>query len=151
MKTQKRDSSGRFTSAQAEARKQLVDKAQFPVFHDAVKAMDGETITQTLGKKQAEVERNTKHAQTERPITFITPDGLDVCGIEYTLIDSDGANIFRMAIEDEGAGAFIALKTDDSEIRLTHEELTELARNGETLCKQMDAQHIEPAKKEVRK
>lgn len=64
MKTQKRDSSGRFTSARAEARKQLIDRAQFLAFHDAVKAMDGETITQTLGKKQAEVERNVKHAQT---------------------------------------------------------------------------------------
>lgn len=64
MKTQKRDSKGRFTCAQSEARKQLIDRAQFLAFHDAVKAMEGETITQTLGKKQAEVERNTKHAQT---------------------------------------------------------------------------------------
>ena len=64
MKTQKRDSKGRFTSARAEARKQLIDRAQFLAFHDAVKAMEGETITQILGKKQAEVERNTKHAQT---------------------------------------------------------------------------------------
>ena len=64
MKTQKRDSKGRFTSARAEARKQLIDRAQFLAFHDAVKAMEGETITQILGKKQAEVERNVKHAQT---------------------------------------------------------------------------------------
>lgn len=90
----------------------------------------------------------TAETNAQRPITFITPDGLEVCGIEYTLIDSDGENIFRMAIEDEGAGAFVALKTDDSEIRLTYEELTALARNGETLCKQMDAQHVETPKKE---
>ena len=84
-----------------------------------------------------------KNAETNetRPITFNTPDGFTVCGIEYTLIDSDGDNVFRMAIEDEGAGAFVILKTDDNEIRITHEELTALAKNGETLCKQMDAQH----------
>ena len=83
---------------------------------------------------------------TERPITFNAPEGLDVCGVEFTLIDSDGDNVFRMAIEDEGAGAFIVLKADDNEIRLTHEELTAIAKNGETLCKQMDAQHKEASK-----
>ena len=65
MKTQKRDSSGRFTSELSEARKQFIDRSQFPAFSaEAVKAMDGETITQILGKKQAEVERNTKHVHT---------------------------------------------------------------------------------------
>lgn len=94
------------------------------------------------GSRMNKTKIKTAETNAQRPITFITPDGLDVCGIEYTLIDSDGANIFRMAIEDEGAGAFVVIKTDDSEIRLTSEELTALAKNGETLCKQMNEQHI---------
>ena len=63
-KAYKRDSNGRFTSAESEARKQLIDKAQFPAFAESVKAMTGETITQTLGKKQVEIESNGKHVQT---------------------------------------------------------------------------------------
>ena len=91
-------------------------------------------------------ENKNAEANTTRTIEFNTPKGLDVCGVEFTLIDSDGDNVFRMAIEDEGAGAFIILNADCNEIRLTHEELTNIAKNGETLCKQMDAQHKEESK-----
>ena len=55
------DSRGRFTSAQTEARKQLFDKVQFPAFTEAQNAMKDETIAQTLGKKQSEIE--SKHGK----------------------------------------------------------------------------------------
>ena len=83
------------------------------------------------GKRMSKHEN--KNEQTQRPPYQFNTPGLDVCGVEFTLIDSDGDNVFRMAIEDEGAGAFIVLKADDNEIRLTHEELTAIAKNGETL------------------
>ena len=55
------DSRGRFTSAQSQARKQLFDKVQFPAFTEAQNAMKDETIAQTLGKKQSEIE--SKHGK----------------------------------------------------------------------------------------
>ena len=69
MKTQKRDSKGRFTSAEKTARDKWATEAakkiqDIPILGLGIAITDGETITQILGKKQAEVERNTKHAQT---------------------------------------------------------------------------------------
>ena len=92
----KRDSHGRFTSAQSEARKQLIDKAQFPAYTESVKAMkEDETITQTLGKKQAEVER-IKRIQTPANIplemSFIR---WSVVCLRWSAISSGGAPILQ--------------------------------------------------------
>ena len=67
-KAYKRDSNGRFTSEQSERRKTMnreYMEKHFPAYTEAHKAMEeGQTITQTLGKKQAEIEGNAKHVQT---------------------------------------------------------------------------------------
>ena len=66
-KAYKRDSNGRFTSAQSERRKTMnreYMEKHFPEYAEAQKAMTGETITQAMSKKQAEIESNTKHVQT---------------------------------------------------------------------------------------
>lgn len=61
------DKAGRFTSEQSERRKTMnreYMEKHFPAYTEAQKAMKGETITQTLGKKQAEINRNTAHVVT---------------------------------------------------------------------------------------
>lgn len=92
------DKRGRYTSAQTERiktmNKEYMEK-HFPAYTEVKKVMDGETIAQTLGKKQAEVER-IKRIQTPANIplemSFIR---WSVVCLRWSAISSGGAPILQ--------------------------------------------------------